>query len=49
MRKMLNVNLTLPLFQRLSALAEKRGLTVTDLIRRAVENFLRAEEASNGG
>lgn len=40
MRKMVNVNMTTPLFQRLKELEKLTEIKVTELIRRAVEEYL---------
>lgn len=40
MRKMVNVNITVPLFQRLKELEKLTAIKVTELIRRAVEEYL---------
>jgi hypothetical protein len=49
MKKMLNFNITEPLFQRVVELAASKGLSVTEVIRRAVEEFLKqSEERKNG-
>lgn len=40
MKKMLNFNITLPLFTRLKDLEAATGLSPTELIRRALEDYL---------
>ena len=40
MRKMVNINMTLPLFQRLKELEKLTGIKMTELVRRAVEEYL---------
>lgn len=40
MKKMLNFNVTVPLFTRLKQLEALTGLSPTELIRRALEEYL---------